>query len=198
MPSFIRKNRLEKMAAFVFMFTLILYLLPSALLKDDLLYPTFCADGKDADCGEIRCKSQVFSRSDNFPDALFWIWRTILFISSLLIISTFCIDPLKFRHPTRPFVFIAMCLNITSMVYFVHAYYGCDEIMCSRSHLLKDRSSNTTCPVIFIMLYFSVLAAAIWWVILAVCYILMKSLPCNCGMIRKLSSAMRSSRWIDC
>ena len=103
-----------------------------------------------------KCRPSSFGLDFNSLDTLLWIWSIVCFLSTLTVLVAFILKPSMFKHPSRPFIFLAMCLNVTSVGYIIRAYSGCGSVVCEKSssditNFIPDGTSKRGCVAIFIL-----------------------------------------------
>lgn len=114
-----------------------------------------------------------------------WIltWSILCLVSTLFTVSTYLIDRERFRYPERPIVFLAACYMIISAVY-ITGFAMDNKISCSPNPLQQDPKHSSfsvtptmlveqgtrkqSCTVLFMILYFSTMSSAIWWLVLCI------------------------------
>ena len=169
----------------------------SCIQHKDFVY---VSDGENHDCSP-KCNASVVyqKRQKSFIEAWISTWSIICFLSTLLTVSTFLIDPKRFHYPERPIIFLSMCYNLYSVGYLVRVFAGRETIVCQNSsqgkHLISDGMSNTTCTIVFFILYFFGMASAIWWVILSLTWFLSAALKWGHEAVEKYSSVFHAIAW---
>jgi len=114
-----------------------------------------------------------------------WIltWSILCLVSTFFTVTTYLIDRERFRYPERPIVFLAACYMVISAVY-ITGFAMDNEIACSQNRLQQDPKHNfysenptelveqgtrkQSCTVLFMILYFSTMSSAIWWLVLCI------------------------------
>ena len=105
-----------------------------------------------------------------------------------------------FKYPSRPFIYLVMCLNITSVVYIIQVFSGHDSIVCQKSssdvtYFIPDRRLKGGCVVILSPIFLEWFFV-IWWVILSFSWFLLKTLRCQQESITKFSFLFHLVSWI--
>lgn len=132
----------------------------------------------DGGCAAKCGKDVMFTRSDkNFVEIWMGIWATFCFMSTLFTVLTFWIDPLRFRYPEKPIIFLSMCFCISSIAYLIRIYAGAKFVSCDKTdlgeyHITLEGLENSGCIIVFLLLYYFGMAAAMWWVILTISWYL--------------------------
>ncbi|XP_076307888.1 frizzled-10-like [Tachypleus tridentatus] len=125
-----------------------------------------------------RCDRDIlFSRHDKDVVNIWMIvWSAFCFIATLLTVATFWVDTGRFRYPERPIIFLSMCCCNTSIAYLVRSFVGAELISCEKiegdSYLVKEGLESTGCIIVFLLLYYFGMAAALWWLVLTCAWFL--------------------------
>lgn len=131
-----------------------------------------------------------------------WVsfWAVLCFISTTITILTFLLDTSRFDYPWRPVVYLALCFNVHSLTYFFALALGRSIVTCPNGQFVQTDSSwtwaHTPCILVFMFLYFTMMAAFIWWVILTICWFLVSALQWSHEAVAKLSPLFQSVAWI--
>ena len=160
----------------------------------------YASDGENHECAPKCNASVIFNkRQKSFVEAWISTWSIICFLSTLLTVSTFLIDPSRFHYPERPIIFLSMCYNLYSIGYLIKVFAGRETIVCQESSngkfLISDGMSNTSCTIVFFILYFFGMASAIWWVILSLTWFLSAALKWGHEAVEKYSSIFHAFAW---
>ena len=155
--------------------------------------------------------------SDELPDNWFftkrqrdvlarrWIlgWSAVCLVATFLTVSTFLADQQRFKYPERPIVFLSFSYMIISLIYLSgHASLergGGSVIACNAKYgvLYQHMSGNSVgCAIQFLVLYFFVIAAAMWWVILTLTWFLAAGLAWSSEAIESISQYFHLVSWI--
>ncbi|XP_013781532.1 frizzled-9-like [Limulus polyphemus] len=125
-----------------------------------------------------RCDRDIlFSRHDkNVVDIWMIVWSAFCFMATLLTVATFWVDTARFRYPERPIIFLSMCCCNISIAYLVRSFAGAEFISCEKterdSYLVKEGLESTGCIIVFLLLYYFGMAAALWWLVLTCAWFL--------------------------
>ncbi|XP_065175821.1 frizzled-2-like [Sycon ciliatum] len=125
----------------------------------------------------IPCGQQHFYRKEDRDTSRYWVgvWATLCFLSSVLVVATYCIDRERFNYPERPVIYLAGCYVMFSFGYLVSLMVG-DNIACADGYAVQPDEAGAGCIIVAFLLYFSWMAAALWWVTLAFTWFLAASL----------------------
>lgn len=130
-----------------------------------------------------------------------WIatWATICFVSTLITLLTFLIDRTRFSYPWRPIVYLALCYNIHSFGYYLSLLIGSDTVICPNDTIVRTRSSwswqHTPCVLVFIILYTSMMAFTLWWLVLTFNWFLSTALKWSNEATARLSPFYHALAW---
>ena len=130
-----------------------------------------------------------------------WIatWATICFVSTLITLLTFLIDRSRFGYPWRPIVYLALCYNIHSFGYYLSLLMGYDTVICPNDRIVRTRApwswQHTPCVLVFMILYFTMMAFTLWWLVLTFNWFLATALKWSNEAIARLSSFYHGLSW---
>nr|AID23667.1 frizzled-4 [Hofstenia miamia] len=137
---------------------------PKELRKDDHQYL------KLRNCG-LPCRKVLYSRKQyEFSRKWSLIWASICFVCSFFTLLTYMIDMERFGYPERPIVFLAACYIFIAACHIVGYLMG--DLMVCRDDIVVQHNKVWSCTVSFIILYYFLMASALWWVILSIAWFL--------------------------
>ncbi|XP_076334517.1 frizzled-5-like [Tachypleus tridentatus] len=122
----------------------------------------------------IPCYGPFFS-ADEHTFATLWLglWAVLCCVSTSLTVITFLIDMQRFRYPERPIIFLSGCYLMVSVGYLVRLGMGHAELACDGPIIrYQDSERPPACTIVFLMIYFFGMASSLWWVILALTWLL--------------------------
>ncbi|XP_076303947.1 frizzled-5-like [Tachypleus tridentatus] len=122
----------------------------------------------------IPCHGTFFS-TDEHTFATMWLglWAVLCFISTSLTVITFLIDMQRFRYPERPIIFLSGCYLMVSIGYLIRLGMGHAELACDGPIVrYQDSDRPAACTIVFLLIYFFGMASSLWWVILALTWLL--------------------------
>lgn len=142
-----------------------------------------CADLCNADCADCipKCEDVLYTEKHKaFAYAFMAVLASLCIISTLFTIVTFCVEPGRFRYPTRPVVFIAFCYLMYGVAYFIRIFIPAESIICKadsqgNSLQILHGMESTLCILIFLMQYYFGTASQIWWLVLTLTWYLAAS-----------------------
>lgn len=147
-------------------------------------------------CG-IPCKGPFFA-NDEKEFAGIWIalWSGLCFVSTLMTLTTFIIDPERFKYPERPIVFLSACYFMVSIGYLSRTFFGNEDIACDGRAIKQSSSGPNSCTLVFLLVYFFGMASSIWWVILSFTWFLAAGLKWGNEAIAKHSQYFHLAAWL--
>ena len=130
-----------------------------------------------SDCSSANSSSSYFSGAAR-EFAVGWVaaWATLCFASTMVTLLTFLIHTSRFQYPWRPIVFLALSFNLHSLGYFLSLMFGRSLVTCPGGEFASiDVSWNhqhIPCLLVFAILYYTMMAAFLWWLMLTLCWFL--------------------------
>lgn len=136
--------------------------------KENIWYNTSIGKVGNVNNCLIPCKGAFFT-ADEKEFAGFWIamWSGFCAFSTLMTLITFLIDTERFKYPERPIVFLSACYLMVSIGYLTTHFMGHEKVACDGSAIKYSSTGNSTCTLVFLLIYFSGMSSSIWWVILS-------------------------------
>lgn len=142
--------------------------------------PWWCIDCQyDTDISDIKTEERgfYFTKSEQaFSKAWLGFWSVICFVSSCFTVLTFLLDQTRYAYPERPLIYLSVCYMMYSLGFIIRLGAGDENIACGKDGgsevLIKGDANYAGCTVIFMILYFSFMAASVWWVILTLTWFL--------------------------
>lgn len=131
-----------------------------------------------------------------------WIatWSTFCFLSTLLTLLTFIIKPSRFEYPWRPIVYLALCFNIHSIGYFFSLLLGRTIITCPGNTYVSSTTSwsweHIPCLLNFGILYYSMVAAFLWWLTLTMSWFLSSVFKWSNEAVGHLAPFFHVTAWV--
>ncbi|XP_001868222.2 frizzled-2 [Culex quinquefasciatus] len=145
----------------------------------------------------IPCRGAFFSQEEkDFAGVWIALWSGLCGISTLMTLTTFLIDTERFKYPERPIVFLSACYFIVSCGYLTRLFLGQDEIACDGKGIKYPAMGQSSCTMVFIMIYFFGMASSIWWVILSFTWFLAAGLKWGNEAISKHSQYFHLAAWL--
>lgn len=121
---------------------------------------------------------RTFFSDDSKQFALGWIafWSVLCFLSTVITLLTFLLDPSRFQYPWRPVIYLALAFNVHSIGYFLALMFGRRLTTCPRGEFVQTSVSwhwgHTPCIIVFGLLFYTMIAAFLWWLVLTFCWFL--------------------------
>jgi len=119
-----------------------------------------------------RCGENILFDSGDKSVVSMWLWvmSCLCLASTSLILITFLLEPQRFSYPERCLVFLAFSYLLTSLGHILHLVLGPEAVSCVDLPgtpvsllLTAGLPPSPGCTIVFLLLYFSSLSAAIWW-----------------------------------
>ena len=127
-------------------------------------------------------------------------WSTLCFLSTSLTLLTFIIKPSRFEYPWRPIIYLAFCFNIHSLGYFFSLALGRQIITCpSNTYItasLKWSWGHIPCLITFGLLYYSMVAAFLWWLALTISWFLSAVFKWSNESVGRLAPFFHVTAWV--
>jgi len=140
--------------------------------------------------------------SDDAKDfAKGWLatWTTVCFVSTMLTILTFLVDRSRFDYPWRPIVYLAACYNIHCFGYYLSLFIGNETVTCPNDRIVRTRSSwsweHTPCILVFMILYYTMMAFTLWWLVLTFNWFLATALKWSNEAIARFAPFYHGLAW---
>lgn len=158
--------------------------------------------GRNVDQCIPRCGVDfLFTRNDkNFAEIWMGIWAAVCFMATIFTVSTFWLNPTRFRYPERPIIFLSLCCCFSSVAYLFRIFAGSEFISCNKSegvesHLIVEGIDRWGCIVVFLLLYYFGMAAALWWFVLTLSWYLAAGKQWGHEAIESLASYFHLMCW---
>lgn len=146
--------------------------------------------------------NDIFFSESSKSFAVGWIsfWSVLCFLSTTITICTFLLDTSRFQYPWRPVVYLALAFNMHSLAYFLSLALGRTIITCPNNQLVHSGDNwtwaHTPCILVFMFLYYSMMVAFIWWVVLTICWFLVSALKWSHEAVSKFAPFFQVSAWV--
>ena len=134
--------------------------------------------------------------------ARIWVlfWSIICLFSTAFTILTFAVDITRFRYPERPIIFLSACYFMISIA-FIAGSISDEAVACHLSqkkpgvYLLNQGTNHAPCTIVFMLVYFFLMSASIWWVILTLTWFLAAGLKWGHEAIEGSSPYFHAAAW---
>uniref|UniRef100_T2MDS5 Frizzled-2 n=1 Tax=Hydra vulgaris TaxID=6087 RepID=T2MDS5_HYDVU len=129
-----------------------------------------------------------------------WVlfWSVVCLISTAFTLVTFFVDMSRFRYPERPIIFLSGCYFMISIA-FLCGSLSDNAIACHKTdkgvELLNQGTENAACTVDFMFIYFFLMSASIWWVILTLTWFLAAGLKWGHEAIEASAQYFHAAAW---
>lgn len=156
--------------------------------------------------GVSRCASQceaIYFDKTEKEFARNWVlfWSIVCMLSTAFTLLTFVVDMPRFRYPERPIIFLSGCYFMVSTAFLAGPLSG-NAVAChtdlyekSEVELLNQGTENASCTVVFMIIYFFLMAASIWWVVLTLTWFLAAGLKWGHEAIEASSQYFHAAAW---
>ncbi|GLH07064.1 Frizzled-2 [Gryllus bimaculatus] len=130
--------------------------------------------------------------------AAVWValWSALCFASTLVTVTTFLIDPERFRYPERPIAFLSACYLLVALGYLLRAALGHEAVACDGAALRRGAAGPGLCTLVFLLVYYFGMASAVWWVVLALTWFLAAGLKWGNEAIAGYSQYFHLAAWL--
>ena len=153
---------------------------------------------------ETQCpkQSQTFFSDSAKEFALGWVafWSILCFVSTTLTIFTFLLDTSRFQYPWRPVVYLAIAFTVHSLTYFLSMAIGRANITCPNAQFVNGSIEwgweHAPCIIIFGFLYYTMMAAFLWWLMLTLCWLLASAFKWSTEHIAQLFPFYHVVAWV--
>ena len=163
-----------------------------------------CTDLCDPNCRDCvpKCDNIFFTKQHkSFAYAWMATWASLCILSTVFTIISFCIDPGRFRYPTRPIIFMAFCYLMYALSYFIPLFIPAADIICktdttdNTSLMIVNGMESTLCIIIFLIQYYFGIASHIWWLILTLTWYLAASRKWGLEAINSIACYFHLFAW---
>ncbi|XP_050532207.1 frizzled-2-like [Daktulosphaira vitifoliae] len=146
----------------------------------------------------MPCKGVLFTEDEKeFASSWIFLWSSICCVTTLMTLTTYTIDPQRFKYPEKPIVFLSGCYLMVSLGFLIRVYVGHEAVACEPNGSIKYNASGPTpCTLVFLLLYFFGMASSIWWVILAFTWFLAAGLKWGNEAIASYSQYFHLAAWL--
>ena len=150
-----------------------------------------------------ECKPIYFLNSElNFSRTWIMFWSIVCIVSTAFTLLTFLVDMSRFRYPERPIIFLSGCFFIIAIVFLLGTIadksIACHEKSIDggkKKWLLNQGTDHAACTVAFMFIYFFLMSASIWWVILTLTWFLAAGLKWGHEAIEASSQYFHAAAW---
>ncbi|XP_022258052.1 frizzled-5-like [Limulus polyphemus] len=145
----------------------------------------------------IACRGNFYSIDEHkFANLWLGLWAVLCCLSTSITVTTFLIDVKRFRYPERPIIFLSGCYLMVSIGYLIRIGVGHDAVACDGPIIVYPSSERSaTCTIVFLLVYFFGMASSLWWVMLALTWLLAAGLKWGNEAITRYSSYFHVVAW---
>nr|CAH7744065.1 unnamed protein product [Callosobruchus chinensis] len=152
------------------------------------------------------CKEVFFNQEEKeFASVWVTLWSGLCAASTLMTLTTFCIETERFKYPERPIVFLSACYFLVSVGYLVRVGVGHEQVACERvstttgateSIIRYSSTDSSPCTLVFLLVYFFGMASSIWWVVLSLTWFLAAGLKWGNEAIAGYAQYFHIAAWL--
>ncbi|XP_076351108.1 frizzled-5-like [Tachypleus tridentatus] len=145
----------------------------------------------------IACHGNFYSIDEHkFANLWLGLWAVLCCVSTSITVITFLIDVERFQYPERPIIFLSACYLMVSIGYMIRLGAGHEVVACDGPIIAYSSSERSaTCIFVFILTYFFGMASSLWWVMLALTWLLAAGLKWGNEAITRYSSYFHVAAW---
>ncbi|XP_022252263.1 frizzled-5-like [Limulus polyphemus] len=146
---------------------------PMITLTEESRYYNKVESGNVPNCA-VPCHG-LFHTESKHGFATLWlgVWAVLCCVSTTITVTTFVVDRDRFRYPERPIIFLSGCYLMISIGYLIRIGLGHEAVACDGSLIRYQNSEKSaTCTIVFLLIYFFGMASSLWWVMLALTWLL--------------------------
>lgn len=147
-------------------------------------------------------ESQTYFSDEAKTFAKGWVvfWSVLCFLSTLVTLLTFLLDMSRFQYPWRPVIYLALSFHIHTLGYFLAFIVGPRSVTCPGGSYVETDSkwtwAHTPCILVFGLLYYSMVAAFLWWFILTLCWFLSSAYKWTNEAISQFALFYHTAAWV--
>ena len=131
-----------------------------------------------------------------------WVafWSVVCYLSTLVTLLTFFLDTSRFQYPWRPVVYLALSFHVHTLGYFLALIIGRDSVTCPGGEYVQTEGkwtwAHTPCILVFGLLYYSMMAAFLWWLVLTLSWFLSSAYKWSNEAISQFALFYHTAAWI--
>jgi frizzled protein 5/8 len=158
-------------------------------------------DLQSDNCIQQPCYNDQFTNNER-TFSHFWIVFLAIscFLSSSLTAITYLIERARFKYPERPIIYLCMCYVCISSGYLLRfILFNSENTTCEVDGSLKAwplMGSNSSCALIFVLVYYFTIASAMWWIVVAFTWFLAAGLKWGIEAITKYNHYFHLFAWL--
>lgn len=136
----------------------------------------------------------------NFAKGWVAFWSVVCYLSTLVTLLTFFLDTSRFQYPWRPVVYLALSFHIHTLGYFLALIIGRDSVTCPGGEYVQTEGkwtwAHTPCILVFGLLFYSMMAAFLWWLVLTLSWFLSSAYKWSNEAISQFALFYHTAAWI--
>lgn len=147
-------------------------------------------------------ESQTYFSDEAKRFAKGWVtfWSILCFLSTLVTLLTFCLDTSRFQYPWRPVVYLALSFHVHTWGYFLAFIIGSRNVTCPGGVYVETDGNwtwlHTPCILVYGLLYYTMMAAFLWWLILTLSWFLSSAYKWTNEAISQFSLFYHTAAWL--
>ena len=137
-------------------------------------YPGISYGGEEDCAAPCHYMYEEDQFSTGLVTALFVLW-SVLSALALVSFGSFLLTWKHYAHIEQPYHFLALCHFFVFVAFLIRLISGHDNMVCDIHHrdvndtaLITEDVTNGSCTVVFIIVYYSILAISVWLVNLSI------------------------------
>lgn len=152
--------------------------------------------------GSCPRKDRSYFTQQEKTFALGWVafFSSICFLSTLITILTFLLNPSRFEYPWRPVVYLALCFMVHAFGYFLAMTVGRNQLTCPDNNFVQTSATwnweFAPCIVVFVLLYYTMMASFLWWLSLTFGWFLTTVYHWSNEAISRLAPLFHITAWV--
>ena len=164
--------------------------------------PTALQDNSSSSSATCPPEAQTFFTAEAKRFAKGWIafWSVVCFLSTLVTLLTFLLDTSRFQYPWRPIIYLALSFLVHTLGYFLALIIGPASVTCPGGNYVETDGrwtwNHTPCIMVFGLLYYSMIAAFLWWLILTLSWFLSSAYKWTNEAISQFAVFYHTAAWV--
>ncbi|KAG7280361.1 hypothetical protein CRUP_024153 [Coryphaenoides rupestris] len=153
-----------------------------------------------AECAVPCVRPHLTANQQAFTRLWLGLWAGLCFLSTGATLATFLLDRQRFKYPELPIVYLAACSLCVAAGYLLRLAAGHRAVACTPdgAHTLSAgvAAGSPLCMLVFLLLYFFGMAAAVWWLLLSLTWYLAAGLKWSSEAIAGYAHYYHLTAWL--